>query len=48
VQYLRSDDSAGPAASPDKEAGQGETRQGDAKQVVSMSSFKKRKSTEQP
>ena len=48
VQYLRSDDSARPAASPGKETGQEEARKGDDKQVVSMNSFRKRKSQELP
>jgi hypothetical protein len=38
VQFLRSDNSSEPATSPEKDAGQV-----DAKQVVSMSDFKKRK-----
>jgi hypothetical protein len=38
VQFLRSDTGSEPAASPEKDA-----QQGDAKQVVSLSDFKKRK-----
>ena len=38
VQFIRSDGSGEPAASPEKDA-----RQGDARQVVSLSDFKKRK-----
>jgi hypothetical protein len=39
VQFLRSDTASEPAASPEKDAGRV-----DAKQVVSMSNFKKRRS----
>jgi hypothetical protein len=38
VQFIRSDAGSEPAASPEKDA-----QQGDAKQVVSISNFKKRK-----
>ena len=38
VRFIRSDGSGEPAASPEKDA-----RQGDARQVVSLSDFKKRK-----
>jgi len=41
VQFLRSDVGSEPAASPEKDAGHG-----DAKQVVSMSEFRKRKPPE--
>ena len=41
VQFLRSDANDEPAATPEKDAGHGET-----KQVVSMSDFKKRKPQE--
>jgi len=41
VQFLRSDNSNEPAASPEMDA-----EHGDAKQVVSMNNFKKRKSNE--
>lgn len=43
VQFLRSDNSGEPAAEPERDAGQGE-----AKQVVSMSDFRKRKSDDRP
>jgi hypothetical protein len=43
VQFLRSDTGDEPAAAPDAGAGRGDDRQ-----VVSISSFRKRKSTEEP
>ena len=43
VQFLRSDISKKPAATPEKDA-----EYGDAKQVVSMNNYKKRKSHEGP
>jgi len=43
VQFLRSDSSGEPTASPEINAGEG-----DNKQVVSMSNFRKRKSPERP
>lgn len=43
VQFLRSDQNGEPAAAPEPGVGQGE-----AKQVVSLSDFKKRKSDERP
>lgn len=43
VQFLRSDTGSEPAASPDKDV-----EQEDSKQVVSMKNFKKRKSPERP